>query len=78
MFSGFDACDGFFQVPVDESIFDFLTFMSMSVKVGKEIVVDTTNGSFSFMKRSLRFLGLVIGRVRIPTYFQNPTYFWEI
>ena len=44
VFSGFDACDGFFQVPVDESTFDFLAFMSMPVKVEEEIVVETTNG----------------------------------
>ena len=43
VYSGFGACDGFLQVPVDESTFDFLAFMSMPVKVGTNIIVETTN-----------------------------------
>jgi hypothetical protein len=38
VFSGFDACDGFFHVPVDESTFDFLAFMNMPVNVDEEII----------------------------------------
>ena len=40
VFSGFDACDGFFQVPVSSDTFKFLAFMSMPVTVKDKIITD--------------------------------------
>ena len=40
VFSGFDACDGFFQVPVSSDTFQFLAFMSMPITVKERIITE--------------------------------------